>query len=89
MCALFLKEQIPQIKVKRPEGTFLAWLDFRSLGLAPAELSRLLLEEARVVLNDGRSFGQGGEGFQRLNFGCPRTLLLEGLERIEKSLKNA
>lgn len=85
----FLKERIPQIKVKRPEGTFLAWLDFRPLGLESAEISRLLLEKAQVVLNDGRSFGQGGEGFQRLNFGCSRALLLEGLERIEKSLKNA
>ncbi len=85
----FFKERMPQVKARRPQGTFLAWLDFRALGLTQAELNSLLLKKARVVLNDGRSFGREGNGFQRLNFGCPRPVLLEGLERIEKALKSA
>ncbi len=60
----------------------MAWLDFRSLGLAPEELQRFLVHEARLALNAGTSFGPGGEGFARLNFGCPRTLLSEGLTRL-------
>ncbi len=64
------------------EGTYLAWLDCRELGLAWEELDRLFLGRARVFLHNGRTFGAGGEGFMRINIACPRPVLREALERI-------
>jgi cystathionine beta-lyase len=78
----FLAQELPSAGVTPLEGTYLAWLDFSAYGLADSEVSRVLREKARVRLNDGPSFGKGGEGFQRLNLGCPRAVLKETLERI-------
>jgi cystathionine beta-lyase len=78
----FLRDRLPSIGYTRPEGTYVAWLDFRSLGLSPEELQHFLVHEARLALNAGTSFGPGGEGFARLNFACPRSLLSEGLRRL-------
>lgn len=83
----FIGERLPQIKICQPEATYLGWLDFRELGLAPAELRDFLIRKAKVALNDGAAFGSAGEGFARINFGCPRSLLQEGLERIERAVK--
>ncbi|MFI2765371.1 MalY/PatB family protein [Streptomyces echinatus] len=68
-----------------PEGSFLAWLDCRSLDL-PTDPATFFLEKARVLLNDGRSFGPGGEGFVRLNFGTSATLLREMLGRMRDAV---
>jgi len=69
------------IRVAKPEGTYLAWLDCRDLGLAsPPEA--FFLERARVALGAGTGFGHGGEGFLRLNFGCCRATLEEALDRM-------
>ena len=65
-----------------PEGTFVFWLDLRAWETDPAAIQAFLVGEARVALNDGATFGPGGEGFARINIGCPRGMLLEGLERI-------
>jgi cystathionine beta-lyase len=78
----FLAKEMPSVAPAQLEGTYLAWLDFSAYGLADGEVTRLLREEARVRLNDGPSFGMGGEGFQRLNFGCPRAVLKEALTRV-------
>ena len=81
----FLKAELPQITVSRLEGTYLQWLDFRQLGLAPKELSKVLVEKAQWILDWGTNFGKGGEGFGRLNIACPRSVLEEALERLQKS----
>ncbi len=83
----YVQERLPGISVLEPEGTYLAWLDCRETGMSPKELRQFMIDEARVGLNDGRQFGPGGEGFQRFNFACPRKTLREGLERIERALK--
>jgi cystathionine beta-lyase len=83
----FLKDNIPQINVIKPEGTFLVWLDFSTLGIANEGLEDFLLENAKVALDDGVKFGKGGEGFQRINIACPRSTLGEALTRIHKALK--
>ncbi len=83
----FIARRIPRLKVVRPEGTYLAWVDCRGLGLCPLELQRFMREEARLALDDGFAFGPGGEGFQRVNLACPRPLLKEALERLEKAVK--
>ncbi|WP_379668542.1 MalY/PatB family protein [Pueribacillus sp. YX66] len=87
----FFEEQIPEVNVIPPEGTYLIWLDFRKLGLSVKELESFLLTEAKVALNQGYIFGKTGEGFVRINIACPRKTLEEGLHRIKlavNTLKN-
>lgn len=87
----FLKERLPEIGYKIPEATYLAWLDFRSLGLGNEELWDLMIHKAKVATDNGPMFGLGSEGygFQRLNFACSRARLREALERIERAVKNS
>ncbi len=82
----FLREHIPEIELIRPEGTYLVWLDCRRLGLDKLELKRLMLEKARVYLDEGYIFGPEGEGFERINIACPRSILVEALERIKNAI---
>jgi cystathionine beta-lyase len=86
----FLVEQVrtrlPGVAVAPAEATYLAWLDCRGAGPAAAHPCTFFLERARVALNDGSAFGAGGAGFVRLNFGCPRPLLAQGLERMRAAL---
>ena len=70
----------------RPEGTYLVWLDCRRLELDKWELKRLMLQEARVYLEDGFIFGDEGDGFVRINIACPRSILTEALERIKSAI---
>lgn len=79
---------IPQIEPIRPEGTYLVWLDCRGLGMDDAALKEWMLKKARVAMNEGAQFGIGGEGFMRMNIGCPRPLLAEALQRIERAVRN-
>ena len=81
-----MAERLPGISMSPMEGTYLAWLDCREAGIAgkPAEF---FLKHARVGLNDGAWFGREGEGFVRLNFGCPRATLAEALERMAEALE--
>ncbi|MBO8166371.1 MAG: cystathionine beta-lyase [Thermotogae bacterium] len=83
----YINDNIPGVKPVRPEGTYLMWLDFRELGLSDKELQRLMIHKAGIALTHGPVFGKGGEGFQRLNFACPRTLLKRGLKMIERAVK--
>ena len=78
----FLRTNIPKIKLVKPEGTYLAWLDFSALGLSSGELVNAVTNKAKLWLNDGPSFGRGGSGFQRMNAACPRSVLQNGLERL-------
>ena len=82
----FFKKRVSKIKVIKPEGTYLIWLDCRQLGLNDLELRKFMIEKAKVGLIDGYKFGQGGEGFQRINIGCTKIILKESLERIEKAV---
>jgi cysteine-S-conjugate beta-lyase len=84
----FVAAEIPSVRVVRPEATFLAWLDCRGLGLDPAQIERHLLSTARLVLNQGYTFGPGGEGFIRLNLGCPRHMLEDGLTRLARAVRS-
>jgi cystathionine beta-lyase len=81
----FVEEEMPGIRVWKPESTFLAWLDCRGSGIE-GNLGNFFREKAKVGLIDGNIFGQGGEGFVRFNFGCPRAVLMEGLERMRKAI---
>jgi cysteine-S-conjugate beta-lyase len=81
----FIRSEMPEISLYRPEGTYLAWLDCRRSGIDGSPYQHFL-EKARVGLMDGKEFGAGGEGFVRLNFACPRGLLEEALGRMKASL---
>lgn len=84
--AEFLQAKLPKVKMIKPEGTYLAWLDFRALGLDPDVLDALILDKARLWLNRGEIFGAGGAGFQRLNAACPRSVLRQAMERLADAL---
>lgn len=81
----YLGEHMPQLRTTVPEGSYLAWIDCRAANIAGAPHS-FFLEHAKVGLTDGAVFGPGGEGFVRLNFGCPRATLMQGLDRMRGAL---
>jgi cystathionine beta-lyase len=83
----YFKDKIPAIKVIKPQGTYLLWLDCRGLKLDDKGLSDFMKSDCKVGLDDGSMFGAGGSGFERMNIACPRPLLKEALERIEKAVK--
>ncbi|MFX1281129.1 MAG: MalY/PatB family protein [Promethearchaeota archaeon] len=82
----FIQENIPQIKVIETEGTYLVWLDFRELGLEPKELEKFMREKAKLALDEGYIFGQGGEGFERINIACPKSTVEQALNRIKEAI---
>ncbi|MFC1991749.1 MalY/PatB family protein [Chloroflexota bacterium] len=84
----YFGEKIPQIKVIRPQGTYLLWLDCRALGMDDMTLRGFMREKVRVGLDDGFLFGAGGSGFQRMNIACPRGILQEALQRIETAVSS-
>lgn len=81
----FFETKLPKVKVMKPEATYLIWLDFREYGMKNAELMKFTIENAKVGLNDGGRFGTGGDGWLRINIGCPRSVLIEALKRLEKA----
>jgi len=83
----FLADRLPEIKLIRPEGTYLALLDCRGLGIEPGALNDFFLKKAGVYFSDGKIFGDEAAGFVRINFGCPRSVLLEALERVERAVQ--
>jgi cystathionine beta-lyase len=81
----FVRDRLPGVRTTIPDATYLGWLDCRDFNLQPSPF-KFFLEEAKVALGDGAMFGPGGEGFMRLNFGCPRSMLMDGLERMRAAL---
>ena len=82
----FFKKNIPQIKIVIPQASFLLWLDCRALQLTQNQLVSLFTDKAELALNDGTMFGEQGNGFMRLNIGCPRAILTEALQRLQKAV---
>ena len=76
---------LPGVRWSKPEGTFLAWLDCRELGVED-DLQEFFMENAKVCMNDGCTFGDAGEGFLRLNFGCTRAVLKQALEKMAEAI---
>ncbi len=81
----FVQTRLPELRTTVPQATYLAWLDCR--GAVSGSPYEFFLEHARVGLNEGEEFGPGGQGFVRLNFGCPRSRLMTALEKMEAALK--
>ena len=84
----YLRENIPEIKLIEPQGTYLIWLDCRRLRLTDRELSRFIQDQAKLWTDDGYIFGAGGSGFERINIACPRSILKTALENLKRAVEN-
>jgi cystathionine beta-lyase len=83
----YCRERIPLIKPVKAEATYLMWLDCIDLEMDDVSLHKFMIEKAGLGFNDGPTFGIGGNGFQRINVACPRSVVQEALERLEKAMK--
>lgn len=81
----YLKDNMPKMGMIRPQASYLVFLDARGLGLPHDELVDFFIREAKVGMNDGAMFGEGGSGFMRMNLGCPRATLVKALEQIKSA----
>lgn len=82
----YCKKNIPEIKVMRPEATFLVWLDCKLLGMNDKELNEFFLAKAKIGLNPGVMFGPGGNGFMRMNIGCTKSTLQLALNQLKEAV---
>jgi cysteine-S-conjugate beta-lyase len=82
----YMEENLPNVKVIRPEASYLVWLDVRDFNIADDDLKDLLLQKGKLALHLGSTFGENGSGFLRMNFACSRKTLIEGLIRLVKAL---
>ena len=82
----FLTDRVPLIKPVTPEATYMIWLDCTELGMSGSELAHFFSTVTKVGLNEGSTFGEGGEGFMRMNLACSRSLVEEALGRIERAV---
>ena len=78
----FFATHFPEVKMHDHQGTYCLWLDFRAWGLSNKELEHFMVQKARLFLNEGYGFGDGGDGFERINVACPTRILEEGLARL-------
>lgn len=83
----FLQDRLPQIRLVEPEGTYLLWLDCRSLGMTDKQLGDFFVREVGLGLSPGSLFGEGGSGFMRMNIGTPRKRVIAALEQIARALE--
>ena len=83
----FCKNRVPQIQLVEPEGTYLAWLDCRELGMTDDELMAFFSNEAKVWLDPGTHSGEQGSGFMRFNLGSSRSVIAQALDQIEAAWK--
>ena len=84
----YCKEKMPQIRPLRPQASFLVWLNCRDLHLSHDQLLDLFIDKAHLALNDGEMLGPGGEGFMRLNVGCPRPLIAQALSQLAEAISH-
>ncbi|MBP1736203.1 MAG: aminotransferase [Oscillospiraceae bacterium] len=82
----YLRENLPEIQLVEPQGTYLLWLDFRALNLTEEEREYLIVNKAGLWLDSGAIFGAVGEGFERINIACPRKTLQLALECLEEAI---
>lgn len=83
----YLNTNISQVRLIEPEATYLLWLDFRELGWSEEQTKEFLIKKAKLGFNYGSIFGPGGEGFQRMNIGCPRSTIKKALSQLNEAFK--
>ncbi|WP_295732188.1 MalY/PatB family protein [uncultured Muribaculum sp.] len=82
----FIAKELPALKMMPLESTYLAWIDIRATRMASEELTALLLEREKLMVNPGTMYGADGEGFVRINFACPRSVVIDALNRFKTVL---
>ena len=83
----YFNEYLPEFPVVILEGTYLVWVDCSILKRRSKEIVEILLEDEKLWVNEGSMYGEAGEGFIRLNIACPRQVLIDGLDRLKRGLK--
>ncbi len=83
----YFRQELPEVSFVKPGASFLLWLDFRNTGFNHEEMGERLLRRGKIGLNDGLDFGPEGRGFRRMNIGCPRSILEDGLDRIRRAVR--
>ena len=83
----FFEKNLPQLKVIKPEGLYLVWVDMRALNLNDEDLETFMLDKALLWLDEGYIFGSGGNGFERFNVACPRSILEQALNQLKKAIE--
>lgn len=84
----YLAENLPKARLIKPQATYLGWIDLREYESDGKKLEELVIKEGKVAFDGGTWFGQGGDGFLRINYACPRALLEEGLKRLSKAVSS-
>jgi cystathionine beta-lyase len=84
----FVATELPQIKVMDIEGTYLMWMDFRALNMSQKNLVDFLMNQAKLWLNDGSMFGEGGEGFMRVNVATKLDTLKQAFDQLKAAINN-
>lgn len=85
----YLNKHLPILKLVEPQGTYLVWIDFMDLGFNDDKLEDLIVNKAGLLLDSGTMFGSGGQGFQRINIACPRSVLKQALKQLNYAINNA
>jgi len=83
----FINENLPEIKLVEPEGTYLIWLDCSELGVSYKELEKIIIDKAKLWLDGGIIFGKATSLFERINIACPRSVLVQALTNLEQAIK--
>ncbi|MBN2796557.1 MAG: pyridoxal phosphate-dependent aminotransferase [Clostridia bacterium] len=83
----FFKKHLYELKINKPEGTYLMWVDFRNLHMSQDQINHFLVNKAGLAFSDGLFFGEEGRGFMRMNIACPRTMLEKALIQLEKAMR--
>ena len=81
-------KMIPEIIPVQPEATYMIWLDCRKLGMNGKELQNFFVNKAGIGMNEGSTFGPGGEGFMRMNLGTTHKTVIKAMEQIEKAVSS-
>jgi cystathionine beta-lyase len=82
----FCNDRIPELRPLRTEATYMIWIDCRSMGLTGKELQTFFVTKAGIGMNEGSTFGPGGEGYMRMNLACPMSTVVKAMDNIEKAI---
>ena len=84
----YLKENLPMLKMRRSEGTYMVWVDFRGTGITTEEIERFIIHDAHIAVDLGTWFGAGGAGFLRFNLACPRMLVERAMRQLTQAFRH-
>lgn len=83
----YIQKNLPELKIRKSEGTYMVWVDFRGTGMTTEEIEHFIAHKAHIGVDMGTWFGPGGEGWLRFNLACPRMLVEKAMQMLTKALK--